>query len=80
MLRWAEGRFIVTGEKDVVDVEVDVEDVVDVVVDVEVDGENNDEDEEEESDDYNPVLYKGILGAPALLSIVQFHQGGTGDH
>ena len=45
MLRWAEGRFIVTGEKDVVDVEVDVEDVVDVVVDVEVDGENNDEDE-----------------------------------
>ena len=46
MLRWAEGRFIVTGEKDVVDVEVDVEDVVDVVVDVEVDGENNDEDEE----------------------------------
>ena len=46
MLRWAEGRFIVTGEKDVVDVEVDVEDVVNVVVDVEVDGENNDEDEE----------------------------------
>ena len=46
MLRWAGGRFIVTGEKDVVDVEVDVEDVVDVVVDVEVDGENNDEDEE----------------------------------
>ena len=46
MLRWAEGRFIVTGEKDVVDIEVDVEDVVDVVVDVEVDGENNDEDEE----------------------------------
>ena len=46
MLRWAEGRFIVTGEKDVVDVDVDVEDVVDVVVDVEVDGENNDEDEE----------------------------------
>ena len=45
MLRWAEGRFIVTGEKDVVDVE-DVVDVVDVVVDVEVDGENNDEDEE----------------------------------
>ena len=41
MLRWAEGRFIVTGEKDVVDNEVDVEDVVDVVVDVEVDGENN---------------------------------------
>ena len=46
MLRWAEGRFIVTGEKDVVGIEVDVEDVVDVVVDVEVDGENNDEDEE----------------------------------
>ena len=46
MLRWAGGRFIVTGEKDVVDVEVDVEDVVNVVVDVEVDGENNDEDEE----------------------------------
>ena len=46
MLRWAGGRFIVTGEKDVVDIEVDVEDVVDVVVDVEVDGENNDEDEE----------------------------------
>ena len=56
MLRWAGGRFIVTGEKDVFDVDVDVEDVVDVVVDVEdvvdvgvdveVDGENNDEDEE----------------------------------
>ena len=67
MLRWAGGRFIVTGEKDVVDVGVDC------------DGENNDEDEEEESDDYNPVLYKGILGALALLSIVQFHLGGTGD-
>ena len=79
MLRWAEGRFIVTGEKDVVDVGFDVEDVVDVVVDVEVDGENNYEDEEEDSDDYNPVLYKGILGAPALLSIAQFHLGGTGD-
>ena len=70
MLRWAEGRFIVTGKKDVVDVDVDVD----------YDGENNYEDEEEDSDDYNPVLYKGILGAPALLSIVQFHLGGTGDH
>ena len=70
MLRWAEGRFIVTGKKDVVDVDVDVD----------YDGENNYEDEEEGSDDYNPVLYKGILGAPALLSIVQFHLGGTGDH
>ena len=75
MLRWAEGRFIVTGEKDVVDVGLDV----DVDVDVDVDGENKYEDEEEDNDDYNPVLYKGILGALALLSIVQFHLGGTGD-
>ena len=44
--------------------------------DMEIDFNNNPDEsiyEEEDSDDYNPVLYKGILGAPALLSIVQFH-------